>query len=377
MTIQAAEYSDIANQPAVPVSNGTLAMWLFLTTEAMFFAALIGAWIVVRATAGETWPSQHSVHVNWLIGVLNTVVLFASGVTAWRAAQLAERNTNGQARLWILATMVLGSLFLGIKGYEYYEKYELGLVNVGQSGLIHDRADSLYVSAVGTVIKERLANDTSLTADETQSLELIQQGLVGWTSSRAGRTSDAAYQQQLYDSLAMLILPLGDSADSAKFLAAENQSLTVDLEKTRAIQKGLETKLEDLQKLLAGTPSESDKTEATSITLQLSAINLDLVQMESRIRALGQFAPEISSGINLNGHPRLPVVVRGGRMWASTWLLLTGIHAVHMLAGLLAWLIILPIRGKSLFSACVGNGARYWHFVDAVWLVIFLVVYCF
>jgi len=35
-------------QPALPISNGKLIVWLFLSTEIMFFAALIGTYIVIR-----------------------------------------------------------------------------------------------------------------------------------------------------------------------------------------------------------------------------------------------------------------------------------------------------------------------------------------
>jgi|GEM_PF-4151358 len=379
MNLHSASETVAPHQPAVPVSNGTLAMWMFLTTEAMFFAALVGTWIVVRSTAGDAWPDQNMVHVNLLYGILNTVVLLASGVAAWFAARSAERKDAGRARHWMLVTILLGSAFLGIKGYEYFEKHELGLVNLGQPGLVHDRADAIYVSAVGATVKERLLHDSGLTADETGSLELIQQGLVAWTSSQAGRTSDPGYQQAVFDCLATLIFPVGDTATSAAFLVDEKSSLGSDLQGLLETRKRQEVKLAGLQQKMAAETSATAKDEATAITLELSGINLKIVRTEARIRALDRFAPGISSGsggINVVEHLRLPVVVPGGRSWSSTWLLLTGMHALHMVAGLLAWLMILPIRNPALFSATVGNCARYWHFVDVVWIVIFLVVYC-
>ena len=35
-------------QPALPLPNGKVCMWLFLSTEIMFFAGLIGTYIVLR-----------------------------------------------------------------------------------------------------------------------------------------------------------------------------------------------------------------------------------------------------------------------------------------------------------------------------------------
>ena len=34
--------------PGMPMSNGKTCMWLFLSTEIMFFAGLIGTYIVLR-----------------------------------------------------------------------------------------------------------------------------------------------------------------------------------------------------------------------------------------------------------------------------------------------------------------------------------------
>ena len=42
------DHIQLEYQPAVPVSKGKLAVWLFLSTEIMFFTALIGTYIVLR-----------------------------------------------------------------------------------------------------------------------------------------------------------------------------------------------------------------------------------------------------------------------------------------------------------------------------------------
>src|SRR5947199_6213338 len=70
----------------LPLSNGKLAIWLFLVTEIMFFTGLIGAYIVLRQSTPEVsgkslWPTPHQVHlVEWL-GAVNTFVLICSSLT--------------------------------------------------------------------------------------------------------------------------------------------------------------------------------------------------------------------------------------------------------------------------------------------------------
>ena len=58
-------------QPALPLTNGKLIIWLFLSTEIMFFAGLIGTYIVLRFGA-PTWPAPHEVHLVEIIGVAST-----------------------------------------------------------------------------------------------------------------------------------------------------------------------------------------------------------------------------------------------------------------------------------------------------------------
>ena len=50
-------------QPGLPLSRGKLFMWLFLSTEIMFFAALLGSYVVLRFGALQ-WPKPHHVHLS-------------------------------------------------------------------------------------------------------------------------------------------------------------------------------------------------------------------------------------------------------------------------------------------------------------------------
>ena len=67
-------------QPALPIPNGKACLWLFLSTEIMFFAGLIGTYIVLRFGA-VAWPKPHDVHLSEPIGAFNTFVLICSSVS--------------------------------------------------------------------------------------------------------------------------------------------------------------------------------------------------------------------------------------------------------------------------------------------------------
>jgi len=58
---------------------------------------------------------------------------------------------------------------------------------------------------------------------------------------------------------------------------------------------------------------------------------------------------------------------------------MTGLHGVHVIAGIITWLWILrrALRGEfgpSHFGA-VDYAALYWHLVDLIWIYLFPLLY--
>ena len=74
---------------------------------------------------------------------------------------------------------------------------------------------------------------------------------------------------------------------------------------------------------------------------------------------------------------RLPIMIPSGNMWASTYFLLTGFHAIHVAVGLILFILgvmaTLDVK-KATFIECTG---LYWHFVDLVWIFLFPLLYLF
>jgi len=95
-----------------------LGMWFFLATEVMFFSGMIAAYTVYRALSPEEFHLA-SRHMSKVLGFVNTLFLLTSSLTmalGVRAAQLGRRN---QVVWFLVATAVLGTVFLGIKAFEY------------------------------------------------------------------------------------------------------------------------------------------------------------------------------------------------------------------------------------------------------------------
>jgi heme/copper-type cytochrome/quinol oxidase subunit 3 len=68
----------------------------------------------------------------------------------------------------------------------------------------------------------------------------------------------------------------------------------------------------------------------------------------------------------------------GSEMFGTTFFTLTGLHAVHVLVGLVLLATLLAAsaaRPRRVGQTAWEGIAMYWHFVDAVWVVVFSVVY--
>jgi cytochrome c oxidase subunit 3 len=103
-------------------------MWVFLVTEVLFFGGLFMAYVLYRTWYHDMFV-QASSHLNITWGALNTVVLIGSSLTMALAVRAAQTSAPPKIQVgWILATMVLGSAFLGVKVIEYADKFKHHLV---------------------------------------------------------------------------------------------------------------------------------------------------------------------------------------------------------------------------------------------------------
>ncbi len=106
------------------IHSGKLGMWLFLASEVMFFTGLIGAYIVLRAGLAH-WPHPGE-ELSIGLAALNTFILLSSSMTMAMSVAAVHQADVKRLRLLLLATILLGSAFLGVKGYEYSLKFAHG-----------------------------------------------------------------------------------------------------------------------------------------------------------------------------------------------------------------------------------------------------------
>jgi len=114
-------------EPAQQYEASTLGMWAFLVTEVMFFGGLFAAYTLYRGLYPEAFAST-SRYMDIVLGGINTAVLICSSLTMVLAVRAARLGQQRMIVLFLLATMALGGVFLGIKAIEYHHKWVEHLV---------------------------------------------------------------------------------------------------------------------------------------------------------------------------------------------------------------------------------------------------------
>ena len=98
-------------------------MWVFLLTEILFFGGLFAAYMVYRIWYFDAFAeASRSLSLFW--GGLNTAVLIFSSLTMAMAVRSAQTNKRSATVNWLILTMILGTVFLGVKVIEYADKFE-------------------------------------------------------------------------------------------------------------------------------------------------------------------------------------------------------------------------------------------------------------
>lgn len=103
-----------------------LGMWIFLLTEVMLFGALLTCYMVLRAEHLSVFH-QASLHLHEGLGTANTVILLSSSFSMAVAVAAAEARRKNIMIVALLATVLLGCAFLGVKAFEYYSEWQEGL----------------------------------------------------------------------------------------------------------------------------------------------------------------------------------------------------------------------------------------------------------
>jgi heme/copper-type cytochrome/quinol oxidase subunit 3 len=108
------------------IDNRKLGFWIFLSSEAVFFACLLIAYLVYHGVPKDPGPRPMDVF-NIPLTSLSTFVLLMSSLSMVIAVNSAQRGKAKEAMRWTLATALMGVLFLGGQVYEFAHFVHEGL----------------------------------------------------------------------------------------------------------------------------------------------------------------------------------------------------------------------------------------------------------
>ena len=339
----------------IPIPNGKLGMWLFLGTEIMFFTAFIGTYIVMRM-GSPGWPTDvHVTHINILMGGINTFVLILSSYFVVVAHDAVLQKNPGKARMFMVATLALGIVFLGIKSYEYYGKIDYDIL----PGHIAE-SDRQSMEKLLKIVERRM--DTHLAAvtpnaKKGEREERLAELDTRLTDLQAGGDKKATAELARAQAVKKLYNEYVNIRDHVRAEVSFAVPFS-DLEKLRT-----ETDTSKIPPLKLGPfPHEGHEYHPPTETL--------LGHVHQKVLTDPELQPLVS-GVKLE---RVRPILYGN-LFASNYFLMTGFHAIHVIVGLI--LFILAIKSPlSLANAVfVENAGLYWHFVDLVWIFLFPLIY--
>lgn len=371
----------------LPIPNSKLGMWLFLGTEIMFFTAFIGSYIVLYF-GSPGWPTDtHVTHINVIAGGINTFVLICSSYAVVVAHEAMGQRNFKRAWAWLAGTFVLACVFLGIKAIEYKGKFD------------HDILPG-HIAETDQQAIDKVVNEMNIALDDWLN-ELIpgeeppHAKRIALIEEIESDETDESRKETLKDfrRLDRQFNQLRDEVVDNKLTLPQVTHRLEDLRHIAYIETisgKVMVGVFDDGTLGAHGHEEEDHGEAHSETHAPEPVDLGhdhphLAEGQVAIQTDGEWtilpADQVTTKYFLyqdvlsSVHHPQPILY--GNIFASTYFLMTGFHAIHVLVGMILFGLVL-MQGPRLneqWTDWVENSGLYWHFVDLVWIFLFPLLY--
>lgn len=116
-----------ADKQAFAVPWGKAMMWIFLLSDTFIFASFLTAYMHVRITTTDPWPSSSEVfaltiggaHIPLVLIAIMTFILISSSGTMAMAVNYGYRRNRGRTASLMLITAAFGTVFVGMQAFEW------------------------------------------------------------------------------------------------------------------------------------------------------------------------------------------------------------------------------------------------------------------
>jgi len=112
-------------QTSTGLDHRKLAMWAFLASDCLFFGSFISTYMIYRGRSVAGPTPDHIFSIPYTS--VSAFVLLMSSLTMVLALAAIQRGDHRGLRVWLLATALLGSVFVGGQYFEFTSFYQHGL----------------------------------------------------------------------------------------------------------------------------------------------------------------------------------------------------------------------------------------------------------
>ena len=368
--------------PEQQFDSGKLGMWLFLVTEVLFFSGMFCAYAVYRSLRPDVFEGN-SQFLNTQLGAINTGVLLFSSLTAAWAVRCSQTEEHKKLVAMLAATISCAMIFLGVKSIEYSHKWEMGLLPAGLFSYdpAHPHGSGEHppylailcapfaLALIGCVIwlvvsfvsKKKFQFECAKPLTVAALCFFVGVGLGRILESgeaEGGEHADGNHAEASHDG--------HDSAAAHGAIAHTDEHDAADHHGDEAVAVG-KTNVGVLQRLAGDASNSGIQSELAARAAQ------------RQVSAGAVLDDEIAVAEGIDAVEDNVFTPRTAGIFFSIYYCMTGVHAIHILAGIgvLVWLLIRSVRqdfNRQYFGP-VDYVGLYWHLVDLIWIYLFPLLY--
>jgi cytochrome c oxidase subunit 3 len=370
--------------PEQQFDSGKLGIWLFLVTEILFFSGMFVAYAIFRMLNPEVFEGC-SEFLNTKLGAINTgVLLFSSLTMAW-AVRCAQLEQHKALTGLLAATLSCAMVFLGVKAVEYSHKWGMGLLPAGL--FFYDPANPhpaeqpnylLYLSLPAAILLAGVLiwlitsivqrNEfhtkvaTPLTVVCLSFFLGVGLGMVlesGESEGHSGEHHAAAESGEHSEHAGEAASHADETHDADHAVATSSPEVVefVELDQDVAV----------LQRLASDETNSGLQSELNALKRQAEVAGSSVVTSQSEIEPPIEQVEEYI------------MTKRKAGVFFSIYYCMTGVHAIHIIAGILVltWLLVRSVRNEfnAQYFGPVDYVGLYWHLVDLIWIYLFPLLY--
>ncbi len=397
--------------PEQQFDSGKLGMWLFLVTEILFFSGMFCAYAIFRMLKPEVFVGC-SEFLNTQLGAINTGVLLFSSLTMALAVRAAQLEQQKHLIGYLAATLSCAAIFLGVKTIEYTHKWGLGLLPAGLFKFNPADPHAHYESAwwfgwsyltwlclpallltIGVIVWGLLAKVRGKDFQFEVAKPLTVVCLMFFAGVGLGILLESGESEAgHHEAHAAVHDGAGSGHGDDHDHVGHDEPGDIHSEAGVPVMEGhgelaaeVGKDVPPVQKVTADSMAIDPEAAALVDRLAADATNtgvrgeIEALQTQNTL-ARGQVVGSIdASDPGIESLDTEVMTKRQAGVFFSIYYCMTGIHAIHILAGIgvLVWLLVRAVRddfNKRYFGP-VDYVGLYWHIVDLIWIYLFPLLY--